>query len=295
MDLGNYLRGLGPRANPTADPGGRWRLEWRHAEGGAWAIVGEAVDEAGARDELASSRGAYGDVFRLLTPTGTTRRVWVVGRQGPIDAGTVPRPTAWNGPGLGRKDWVFAWEAPRRSASAMVQAIEGVDRRRLVRVGCDCGDAVLDLLPPGEDLPRRMVALARAWTRDEATEEAVRRLAARCLDLSVRDLSTGGSLMGSIAHVAWMVGSAVSPLREGRPLTEPARTRYAPTAAEGVLNAVNGLRCKWRPTTRTSAAEEEATAAQSDRDQAAFVRRHVPLSVALLARAGEPTPLELGF
>jgi len=58
--------------------------------------------------------------------------------------------------------------------SLWVAAQAGVDRRLVVLAACDCAELALRWVPKGEERPRRVVNVARAWCRGEATSEQVK-------------------------------------------------------------------------------------------------------------------------
>ncbi len=82
----------------------------------------------------------------------------------------------------GDKTLSQAWKDCERGDWLLWLAAEaGVDRRLIVEAACRCAEAVIGLLPEGEERPLRAIETARAWIRGEATLEEVWR-ASRAAD-----------------------------------------------------------------------------------------------------------------
>ncbi len=78
--------------------------------------------------------------------------------------------TAW----AKARPWLEAWETCEDARWMLHAAAKvGVDRRLVVRAACACARTVLDRIPVGEERPRRAIEAAEAWTRGEATADAV--------------------------------------------------------------------------------------------------------------------------
>ncbi len=77
-----------------------------------------------------------------------------------------------------RRPWLEAWETcPDARWMLHAAASVGVDRRLVVRAACACARTALDRIPTWEERPRRAIETAEAWTRGEATLDAVQQAA----------------------------------------------------------------------------------------------------------------------
>lgn len=76
---------------------------------------------------------------------------------------------------VGSQTLAKAWrECPRGDWLLWLAARAGVDRRLVVEAACRCAEAVLGLVPEGEERPVRAIEAARAWIRGEASLAEVR-------------------------------------------------------------------------------------------------------------------------
>ena len=259
----DYLTG---RPTARANPG--WRLERRRAEGGAWERVGAPPSRALALDEMRAPLFAWGpgDVVVLRSGAGTAWGTWGGTRRGLEFAGPVPRE-------LGRgADWVEAWEGPAASGPALVHALPSLDPCRRVLAVAEA----LAGLPPAcaQGLGRaydagrtaRAVEAARGWARGEAEAGALR-LALRLAEAHSADLARENPVTDEALAAA-------------RACTRLLRLALDPGPRPEALawQALDDVRF--------------VLGEEGPGPLAARVRRWVPLPVALLALAGEPTPLQ---
>lgn len=269
-------------------PEPRWRLEFCHAEGGAWLLEATAPTRALLHDEILGPihRPSHGDLWRMVSPEGLRRGYWVTTRRGLMPLGPVPVALREN---AGR-DWGFAWEEDPPDAATMLRQArhledggpEGtaeVDRSRRVLAAADCAEEVVGLL--GMDPLRSDPAAFRA-------------AAERCLR-AARDW--GRAPGAETAREAREASSEARELRLGmRPRTPSADAVYlALESAECAATAASPSTSGYEQSAATAAIQAFETAAFGAPDFAAVVRRWIPLSVLLLARTGEPTPLSLGY
>ena len=143
--------------------------------------------------------------------------------------------------------WLTSWG---QDAYDMLLASSGVKRHRLAMAACDCAEAVLHLVPAGEDLPQKAIGTARAWCRGEASID------------DVRDAADAAASYAADARVsAFAAAASVS-----------SDTAYVAAAHAAIYAA------------KANGAPREATY----RDLAPLVERWIPLPVVLLARLGYP-------
>lgn len=273
MSIAAFLSGR-PRPNPAART--EWRIERRHAEGGAWDRVGGAGTEVSSREELLLAprfEAGVGDLVRLLDPGGETVGFWVATPDGLVDAGVAPNDYGGRSP-----DWVAAWEGERAQADEMLRAAVGaVLRRRLLLATADCAALALRRAPTGDARVRDALRAMRlsATGRATAAEVEAARQGLLALERERRGLAVAaedGRADGGEAAVAhWDAVSAAETLGfaceaalAGSP--EEAADRAAATA-NMALRTERGLR-----------------------HHAATVRRWLPLSTVLLGIAGGPVP-----
>lgn len=263
---------LHPPKGPTPPRAERpWTLSQRHAEGGDWWVVEEAMERGLLADWIAGPpvRPDYGDLVRLVDPAGAVRGFWVQGREALRRADPVP--DRLGGPSL---DWEGAWERPEAEGDDLLKAARGVDRRRLALAACACIEAALAVGLSEDTTPPRVVEAIRAWVRGEASDEVVIS-AGEAADEEAR-LSAYASLAAAATAAA---DAACYPVWDNRGTTP------ADDAGWAAINAAAAM----------SAGRSVEGAALARRQLSPLVRRWIPLSIVLLGRAGEPTPLGLGF
>lgn len=182
MSLSDFLAGSLARPNPKA----AYRIEHRHAEGGAWTVVARAGTAARIADErkvgaLDWPVGASpGDLARVC---GGHRDVWYgVGRGGalhllpanpwatPAGSAAAARASAWGG--LDRP-WVMAWETCP-DARWMLEALTvRVNHRTFIHAAAAVAAAALDRAPAefADSLVRSRAVLdtVRRWAAGAAT------------------------------------------------------------------------------------------------------------------------------
>lgn len=270
MTLHDYLR-----AQPPSRP--RWRAEARHAEGGAWAPLGEA-DELGLARENAQaplSPRARGDLLRVVDRDGRVGAFGVVARSGAWWAPPVEQPET------GREadyDWERVWEGPEASGSDLLLRAGGaVDRRRLVAAAFDAVGHVRHRVRRAEPRPAAAAEAARAWAYGEGSLDALRAAAA------------GAS-------------AALGSLRTNDPPEVPAAQachHLALAASSPTLAAVAATTAASSDAAASAAGSQpgltESYRQSALRRFAVDVRTLIPLSELLLSMAGEPTPLALGL
>ena len=280
VTLDAYLRGRALRPNPSAP----WRVEYRHAEGGYWTLLADPAREAAARDEVLAVGGAlgHGDMVRLRASKGDIRGFWVVTAHGLVDAGKVPSK-------LGRHgwDWETAWEGRQAEADALLRQASAVHDKRRLLAACDCAETALRFVPPGEVRPRDAIETARRWVRREASLAEVRRaaIAAASAAVDTGDDDAAEAASRAAASAADAVASrAPAPVAAGASSSAAAAAaaRASEEAADRAPPEANADVIAW-------VAHRDARQ-QARRALSSIVRRQVPLSVVLLARAGEPTP-----
>lgn len=277
MKLVRFLRGATPRPNPEAP----WVFERRHVEGGPWHVVDRIGSREGGADWVLSPTVAFdhGDLVRQLSPSREVTGFWVQTLSGLWSAGPVyPRLGDHGG------DWEAAWEGPGAKADGLLRASERVDRRRLVLTAADCAETALRYLPKGEMRPGRTLEIARSWARGKASpgEVAVASLssyAAASDSASVPGASS--AIRDSYARAAAAAANAADAV------TLPAATA-ATDAAIMAAAAAAAAAAAGDGAPYTAYLDNTATL----RTLSPLVRRWIPLPVLLLARAGEPTPLD---
>lgn len=209
--IGAYLAGRRPRPNPPVT----WRLQRRHAEGGAWETVRAASEEKLLRDEVLAPTFELheGDLVRLQNPPWLTVGFWVQTSVGLADAGYRPEAATRSDLG-GGFDWVAFWEGPRADAVRMLPICEGIDPRRIVRLAdAAASDLLARVRDPAALAEPRLVA-ARAvvarWLAGEsvgvpaltqATEEARDAAEDATDDLASNAMWASGAAAGAAAKV----------------------------------------------------------------------------------------------
>lgn len=265
MSLRAFLHGSRPNPSP------RWRVERRHPEGGRWHLVTRVEHLESAYDELLDhgGRGTVGELLRVVehsarreSPEEASRLLHVATPQGPVAAGPVDEQLDPDVP----LSWESAWEGGELSPWRPFGVAEasGVDRRRLALA---LADSVALLFgpydpfpdPARETRPQAARDAVRAWGEGTATEADLR----VALD-ALRAFRRG------VNGLAWSTDNDGLDLALRFALGENAELAYRT--------------CLWSQAPEVSSHEH-----------AKALRRHVPLSVLLLARAGVPTPLSLGF
>ena len=272
MLLAPFLRGQPPRPNPDAPPA--WRLELREPDGGDWRLV-QALDSEKAATEEATAplvAPAYGALLRVVSPAGATAALWV---QGAVDLWRAEAvPPSLNPERRPDLDWESAWEVdqPDVAAESMVLVAQYADRRRLVRVACDCVAEAVAEMPPEETAVRADLAAVRAWAWGPPGKPGADVRAAAQSRRSVPSRFAVASLaVQDAAAAALELGVA----------------QYARRAASAVRQAGE------RYSDASNYRRTDSRVAQAA--QPALVRRHLPLSVVLLSLFDERTPTDLGF
>lgn len=271
---------------PPATPDPRpplWRVEWRHAEGGAWSLSAETGDEALARDEALCPQGLVrvGDLWRLLDPRGEARAFGVLAPSGVFSAPGVPRgDPLMPGPAAHDFAWEAAWEGQRVKPESLLDiALPWSDHYRLVRAAAACADlaaAAHSELPP-EALTA--LAAARAWWRGEVTAEEAHRCGEAAWAFARDTLAVAGpdrgvfGLVEAVRSIACVASAALHP----------------PDAVNAAFYAASGVRGAVEPPPGSRA--RLLAAAATRRELAARVRAWLPLSTVLLGAAGAPAPL----
>ena len=273
MSLVHFLRGAAPRPNPEAP----WRLQYRRAEGGAWETLVGLAERGLAKDELLAPCVplARGDLLRLRYRDLATEEAWVVTAAGPVRLGGVdPVLPAPDG------DWTTGWEAPGVAGLTLMEvaARAGVGRRWLTSLACACARGVEPLLarealeglgfveawartaPEDRAAPEDASAL-RQWMQRaaQAEEEARRVLAADAL--GAEDKATALATLAAVASAQRAISVPTAHDPAGRAETS---VRYA---AEAYAH--------WR-------------VGDGNAFMASILRAHLPISLLLLAVAGDP-------
>lgn len=260
MSLREFFTGAPPRPD--------WRAQYRRAEGGAWETLGGGAERAVAEDELRAPSVALarGDLLRLRYRDLATEEAWVVTADGPARVrGADTALLAADG------DWTTGWEAPGVAGLTLVEVAgrARVGRRRLVLLACACVRPLRALIRP-----RLLGALdaVEAWARRAAEDRPGPADAASLRALASLDVAPEAPGQD--------VGAAATRANAD---TAAQRAVSVPTAADPTLAAEYAARY----------AQEGLFSAGHDRAKttvAAAVRAELPVSLLLLAVAGEPWP-----
>ena len=242
---------------------GPYRVETRRAEGAPWMLLAEAFDESLARDEATGppEPPEVGALVRLLDPLGTLVGLWVGTGGSLADPGPPPSSLGRHG-----ADWLAAWEGGDEAGHVLLSAAGEVDPARLALVACDAALAVArHLLPSSDALGRALVEARRALDAEGAPAAAP---PARGHKKSTTTVACNAA--HNAAHEALDAHRASQ--------------RGDPLGAQGhaVRALHNAARARGGPL-----GPDHATVR---RYLLPHVRRHLPLAIVLLARAGQPTP-----
>ena len=265
-----------------------WRVEWRHGEGGAWALSAATRDEGLARDEAQAPLGLVdvGDLWRLLDPAGVTRAFGVLSPAGVFTAPPVPPVDTLESGALGL-DWEAAWEGDRAKPQALLTAArDGSDPRRLVRAAVDCTDLAAEAQP--ERPPEAGAALdaARAWCRGEKATDEVHRLGAEAWTVATQMLALDGGRTAGVFGVVEATRAAAC---------AATAARHPNDASNAAFYAASAARARGAPPPGAAGrALADAAVLATRRALATRVRAWLPLSTVLLGAAGAPVPLPPG-
>ena len=292
---------LSPRPAPdpvplavASTPQRLWRVE-RRANNlsapapGPWQLVAAREGEEGARQALPQD-AAQGDLVRLLDPDGVTRDFWV----GAAPGGLALAPDVPEALGDFGRDWEAGWEGAELDAFLMVRMARGVDRRRLIAVGCDLAEECLAAVPTRDPRPAAALAAARGWLRGERS--AVEAVAAGEAALAGASYDYPGTSFWAAGHTACAAGAddgdrvasgvacavaCVASVVEYQTYQKSAAPE--PDPAQGAEPALE-VRARYSGQRLNERYERHL------RTLGYRVRRHVPLSGLLLSLVGAPVP-----
>lgn len=124
-------------------------------------------------------------------------------------------PAAWTT--CNRADWMF-WLAHK----------VGIDRKIIVLAACDCAETAMFYVPAGEKRPQQAIDTARAWCRNEATLDDVRKAEYAAYAASAASAASyaAAGAAGAAAYAAY-AASAASYAATSAALYATASTAYA--------------------------------------------------------------------
>lgn len=259
-------------ADPPARRGPpRWTLALRHAEGGAWETVDSAERAAVLRDAVLAPafECREGDVVELRAPAGGRQGAWVWAGEGLVDAGRPDRRRL----GAHGWDWFAAWEHPARDPFEMALLARSVDRGRLALAGCDGAAPLVRRARSVRAEAGALLAAVRAYV---AGAPGAREAVLAAFEAARKAQATGASLRG------YAVAAALAAARCLGDADDPPESC--------LVGVVNNVRAAVGPDWGGGVERGHADGLLAD-----AIRRHVPVPVLLLARAGRPTPPSLGF